>query len=413
MSRVLTITSGKGGVGKTNLSLNLGLCLSKMGHRTCLFDADLGLANINILLGLHPEYDLKDVLANGRGLREIIIRTEDGLEILPGTSGVEEMANLSPEQVEALIRAFSDMAEYEFLLFDTSAGISRNVISFSLASSEVILVVTPEPTSMTDAFALLKVLYLNGFAGQAKVVLNQCKTIEAGKQAYARFRGAVSKYLEKELIALGMVMEDERLTEAVRMQRPLQSAFPGSTAAKCIQKIAERLAANGDASPGSMDLEGFWRRCLQAVRGPLRLPGKAKQSQPETASPSSGSLDPGSEPQASRRADAGIGPKADPEPEPAKAAPGREESPKGGPPAVGGGDEGPVGASLPVVERLIESISSVSKEIQLIREMIGGNGAAWLRKDGGSRGPLEGPPPRPVRLDLDAFLRRLGTERKE
>lgn len=411
MSKIVTITSGKGGVGKTNLSLNLGLCLSRMGHRTCLFDADLGLANINILLGLHPEYDLKDVLSGSRTLQEIIIRTEDGLEILPGTSGVEEMANLSPEQVEALIRSFADMARYEFLLFDTSAGISRNVISFCLASSEVILVVTPEPTSMTDAFALLKVLYLNGFGGEARVVLNQCKTAEAGRQAYARFRAAVSKYLGKELVALGMVMEDEKLTDAVRIQRPLQIAFPNSSAAKSIQKIADRLVANGDASSDSMDMEGFWRRCLQAVRGPLRLPVKAKETRSETASPTSRPYGPASEPQGPRHLDAAPVPNNGPKP--VQPGPGQVEVHERVLSVTLGKDEGLKGSSLPPVERLIESISSVSREIQLIREMIGGNGAAFFREDGDSKGPRVNPSPQPIRLDLDAFLKKIRTEGKE
>ena len=133
MTRTITITSGKGGVGKTNISVNVALHLASLGYRTCLFDADLGLANINILLGLSPEYNLEDVISDRHSLQDIIIRNYKGIDIIPGSSGVEEMANLESDQVDHLIQSFSELDGYDFLLFDTSAGVSRNVLAFCLS----------------------------------------------------------------------------------------------------------------------------------------------------------------------------------------------------------------------------------------------------------------------------------------
>jgi flagellar biosynthesis protein FlhG len=408
MSRILTVTSGKGGVGKTNLSLNLALCLTKMGHRTCLFDADLGLANINILLGLYPEYNLKDLLFDGHDLKEIIIRIKDGLDILPGASGVEEMANLGPDQVDTLIQSFAAMDQYEFLIFDTSAGISRNVISFCLASTEVILVITPEPTSMIDAFALLKVLYLNGFTGEAKMVLNQYRTSESGKQAFVRFSSAVAEHLGKKLVALGMIPEDGKVIESVRIQQPLQSAFPGSAAAKCIGKISERLVAKQEAS-SDLDVVSFWRRFFQSVRGPLRLPKKVTKKQPETLPPPSMQERTVLQPQGLDAMSLSVAPKQ------AQADDQRQAEASQKPSSMGlGREEGLIAHSLPVLERLVESVSSVSREIQLVREMIADNGTALFHRNNGSKVADDNSSLlKPIRLNLEDFVVRLQTENKE
>ncbi|HDZ23313.1 MAG TPA: MinD/ParA family protein, partial [Desulfobacteraceae bacterium] len=154
MSRTVAITSGKGGVGKTNISVNLALSLSRKGHKVCLFDADLGLANINILLGLEPESTLVDVVKGTSTLSDIMMEYE-GVSIIPGSSGVEELAELSASDREMLLQSFESIGDHDFIFFDTSAGVSRDVVAFCLASSEVLLVITPEPTSLTDAYALL------------------------------------------------------------------------------------------------------------------------------------------------------------------------------------------------------------------------------------------------------------------
>ncbi|MEI6127929.1 MAG: AAA family ATPase, partial [Pseudomonadota bacterium] len=191
MTRIITVTGGKGGVGKTNISINLALILSKLGSKVCLFDADLGLANINILLGLYPEYDLEDVILSNKSIHDIIIKNYQGIDIIPGSSGVEKLANLSGESLDRLIESFSTIDDYDYFIFDTSAGISRNVISFCLAASDVLLVITPEPTSLTDAYALLKILCFNGFTGSVKIIVNQCRNTSAASAAYTKLRDAV------------------------------------------------------------------------------------------------------------------------------------------------------------------------------------------------------------------------------
>ena len=188
MARVITIASGKGGVGKTSISLNLSLSLAGAGHRVCLFDADLGLANVNILTGLYPETGLADVIDGRRTLSDILIRDYNGIDIIPGSSGVERLADLSRNQAAELVRAFLELGDYDYFILDTSAGISAQVLSFCRASQEMVLVATPEPTSLTDAYSLLKVLSRQAPMPRVKVVINQVRAAEAARQAYAKLK---------------------------------------------------------------------------------------------------------------------------------------------------------------------------------------------------------------------------------
>lgn len=391
MSRAITITSGKGGVGKTNISLNLALELSKKNHRTCLFDADLGLANINILLGLQPERDLKDVLLHGHSLRDIMIDGPEGVHILPGSSGVEEIADLPTSQMENLVRSFGELENYDFLIFDTSAGISRNVVAFCLASPEVVLVVTPEPTSLTDAFALLKILVSNGFEGEAKVVMNQCKNAEVAKLVYKKFRSAALKYLNRDVPALGVVYQDSKVTEAVKNQKPLVTLYPEARASKCIRTLAERLT-EGERAADQLDAEGFWRRCLDLFRRPLNLPKREKGREERD------------EKDAEREAPQNPGQAANP---PLEAGPsqGAEESADDAciPVRAEGVGEanGPVdlGGSLPqLMGKLTESILSLSNELESVRKAISSNGSG---KSAARHEDAEAV----IRLDLEAFLK--------
>lgn len=272
MSRTIAITSGKGGVGKTNISLNLAISLARKRHRVCLFDADLGLANINILLGTQPKVTLADVV-NGESSFEDIMIEYEGVNILPGSSGVEELADLSPSGREQLLQAFASLDEYDFVLFDTSAGISRDVMAFCLSSSEVLLVITPEPTSLTDGYALLKMLLVNGFRGQVKVILNQCDTMETAQSVYRKFKGAVSQHLKSEISALGVVFEDAKVPTSVREQKALLSLFPDSRAARCIEKLAERLVGDTNGDLEQPDIGSFWKKCLGFFSAPLTLKG--------------------------------------------------------------------------------------------------------------------------------------------
>ena len=276
MTRTITITSGKGGVGKTIISVNVALHLASLGYRTCLFDADLGLANINILLGLSPEYNLEDVIFSRHSLQDIIIRNYKGIDIIPGSSGVEKMANLESDQVDHLIQSFSELDGYDFLLFDTSAGVSRNVLAFCLASSEVVMTVTPEPTSLTDAYALLKILTLNGFSSKVKIVVNQCKNIPIAKLTYNKFKATVQKYLHTDVMPLGVVIQDQKVVEAIKTQQALILLYPESNASKGIRGITKNLLEHRQEDLETSDMVSFWTKCLRLIKSPLNLAGPKK-----------------------------------------------------------------------------------------------------------------------------------------
>jgi flagellar biosynthesis protein FlhG len=384
MSRSITIASGKGGVGKTNIALNLALHLATYGHRVCLFDADLGLGNVNILLGLHPEYDLSSVILDGRDLKDIIMKVHNRIDILPGSSGLEEMANLAPDSREALIESLSEMDRYDLLLFDTSAGISKNVISFCLASSVVVLVITPEPTSLTDSFALLKILALNGFTGEPKVVINQCRDSDVAAMVYRKFKIAAIKHLNMDVSALGAIYQDPKVMEAVRQQRPFLSLYPDSSASRCIRQIGDCLMTAGTKRPETDNGEGFWSRCFQVIGEPLRLLDGRKKRDDHVPRPLfSGRQEKGQQtaeqdPQEDLRnkstASHGRAGPLNGEPEPYSPTLYPEEGEElAGPQMLSPGE--PMGAIsmeqlLPIAEKLIGSISSLTSELRLVRHAV-------------------------------------------
>jgi flagellar biosynthesis protein FlhG len=281
MARVISVTSGKGGVGKTNISVNLAVQLARQGHRPCVFDADLGLANLNILLGIRPEFDLEDVICGDKRLPDIIVQDPSGIAIIPGGTGVERLAELQGDQLRRLIASFAGLDGYDILIFDTSAGISRSVLSFCMAAKEVLVVIVPEPTSLTDGYALLKVLSLNGYREPVKVVVNQAKNERFAQMVFDKFRDAVRKYLPLDILFLGGLPSDEGVAEAVARQRPFVSLYPDGRAAAAVG----RLAANLLAAPRSVEvndgLAAFWDRYAQFVQGPLRLPHKKPEKVPQ------------------------------------------------------------------------------------------------------------------------------------
>ena len=281
MARMICITSGKGGVGKTNISVNLALFLSRLGYRACLFDADLGLANVNILLGIYPEHTIEDVISGEKQFEDILVRNCQGIDIVPGSSGVEKLANVPNEQLEKLIDAFTTLNEYDFVFFDTSAGISKNVISFCMASPEVLLVVTPEPTSLTDGYALLKILSLNGFKGSVSVIVNQISNLEKSQLVFNKLRDVVQKYLPIKIFPAGTILKDPQVRDAVNKQKPFISAWPDANASKCIKNIARYLTQQQLWDRTNEPAETFWARWLDLMNGPLILAG-AKPKEKET-----------------------------------------------------------------------------------------------------------------------------------
>ncbi len=281
MSRIITVSGGKGGVGKTNISLNLALCLSRQGRRVCLFDADLGLANVNVLLGLYPEYDLEDVILSRKTLSEVIISDYQGIDIIPGSSGTEKIANLDDQNIGQIVEEFSRLDTYDYIIVDSSAGISRSVVSFCLAATDVLMVITPEPTSLTDAYALMKVLHFNRFTGSVKVAVNQCENTAAARRTFGKLKDVVQKYLSVTLEPIGMVVQDKKLIDAVNNQKPLVVLYPEAPATKCLQVIAARILENESAADFAVPSFGtFWTRFRQIASGPLRFSEKGQEDEP-------------------------------------------------------------------------------------------------------------------------------------
>ncbi|MAT64241.1 MAG: hypothetical protein CMN57_01190 [Gammaproteobacteria bacterium] len=263
MTRVITISSGKGGVGKTFVAVNLAFEAARRGLKVCLFDADLGLANVDILLKLQPERTLVDVIEGRCGLRDILLPTEYGVDVVPGSSGVDVMANLPPARLQPLQSQFELLKDYDLVLFDTSSGIGRGVMSIILASPEVCLVITPEPTSLTDAYGMVKLLYRDGFAGQLSVIVNNARTHALAEHTFERFREVARVYLQRSLPLQGVVPYDSRVGEAIRMQRPFLAYAPDAPAARRLGEVAERLLTS--PAPVTDGIDAFWRHYLAGL----------------------------------------------------------------------------------------------------------------------------------------------------
>lgn len=265
MSEVIVFTSGKGGVGKSNLCLNTALELTARQHRTCLFDGDLGLANVNILLGIDQEYTLDDVVFNQKSLDDILVQTGYGFDIIPGSSGAEQIANLNDAQLESLITALSGVGEYDYFLIDTASGISKSVMSFCMAARQTIIVITHEATSLTDAYALLKILSVNGYQGAVKILINNCDSVPQAKKTYLRYKKVVDKHLDIDIVPAGIILHDDHFERAVVQQKPLLELFPDSIAAKCIKAFVANLTRS-DAGSQNEGLADFWQRYLEQIK---------------------------------------------------------------------------------------------------------------------------------------------------
>ena len=238
----LCIMSGKGGVGKTNLALNLGLTLRDLGHRLLLMDCDLGLANLDVLLGLTPEKNMQDILGGEASPEDVLLHVEDGLDILPAASGVPELVEMDQNQRDMLFEQLADLVSgYDFMLMDLGAGISGTVLALARMAQMRIVLVTPEPTSLTDGYAIIKVLNAKFAVRDFCVVVNQATKQEA-LETFQRLNMACKNFLGFELVQLGHVRLDRTLTEAVINQKPLARFSPQCPASKDIRVLAERIA---------------------------------------------------------------------------------------------------------------------------------------------------------------------------
>lgn len=230
---VIAITSGKGGVGKSNISVNIAVAMANVGHQVMLMDADLGLANIDVLLGLRPDYNLEHVVNGERTLEEVMIEGPAGIKIVPAASGAQRMAELGPAENAGVIQAFSELSyPIDTLIVDTAAGLSSSVMAFTRAAREVIVVVCDEPASITDAYATIKVLSRDYHIDHFHVVANMARSTKQGHELFAKLTLVTERFLDVTLEFIGVIPYDDVLLKAVRQQRrwltPTRAAAPGS-----------------------------------------------------------------------------------------------------------------------------------------------------------------------------------------
>lgn len=240
--RVICVSSGKGGVGKSNFTLNTALAIKKKGKRVIVIDADLGLANIEILIGLLPKYSLLDVVEKNRSIEEVIAEGPEGIGIISGASGIQMMSELSGEQLNRLLQLFVQLKERaDYLLIDTGAGISKSVISFVEAAHELIVITTPEPPAIADAYALVKVLLEKQKDKKISLVINRVSDEKEAAGVFGKLNSVSERFLNKKLDYLGYVCSDENVSKAVRSQKPFYLAYPKTRAAANIDTISMSL----------------------------------------------------------------------------------------------------------------------------------------------------------------------------
>ncbi len=270
MARAITVTSGKGGVGKTSLSVNLAIQLSRLGKKVVVLDADFGLANIEIMLGLRPRYNLSDLMFRGKSMEDIITYGPEDIGFISGGSGINEMANLTRGQIFDLIQKLEELDEMaDVILVDTGAGIGEAVLEFVAASEEVLLVATPEPTSITDAYALLKTLNRNASYRREKTVIkmiaNQIRSQKDAEDLFAKIGVVVNRFLDIDVKYLGSVPYDMNMQKAVMRQEPVSLAAASSPAARSIKYIAGKLdrMETGNEIGGEFGIKKLFSRVIR------------------------------------------------------------------------------------------------------------------------------------------------------
>lgn len=268
-AKVITVTSGKGGVGKTNIAINIAIALNGMGKRVVIIDADFGLANIDVLMGLSPQYTLADVINNRKNILEVLASGPRNIKFVSGGSGVEELIKLDNIQLKKFIDNISLLDRiFDVILIDTGAGLSDNVMSFVMAADDVILVTTPEPTSITDAYALIKMISNRDCKKSIKVIVNRAENINEANDILDKLSMVAEKFLNFKLISLGFILFDECVVKAVKMQQPFLLSYPKSQAARHVYSISEQLieSSNLDNTNDNSGIKGFMNRLANLLR---------------------------------------------------------------------------------------------------------------------------------------------------
>ena len=245
-SRVIAVTSGKGGVGKSSTSINLALQFKRLGKKVVILDADFGMANIEVMFGVIPKYNLSDLLFKEKEIKDIVCEGPEGVQFISGGSGIAKLVNLDNEQIRRLVNKMGDLEDIaDVIIIDTGAGIAPSVMEFLVASPEILLVTTPEPTSITDSYALLKALSMNENFDKTfttiKMTANKVSSESEGRKVYDKLSVVVSKFLNIDIGFVGTVPHDKDITKAIMKQKPVSIMYPNSTASRHYQSIVQIL----------------------------------------------------------------------------------------------------------------------------------------------------------------------------
>ena len=260
---VVSITSGKGGVGKTNIVVNVGIAMSRAGLKVMIFDADLGLANVDVLLGLTPRYNIRHVLTGERSLNDVIIEGPEGMKILPAASGIDEVTHLSEAEKLDLLTHFEIYdGDIDILLIDTGAGIGKNVMYFNSAARQIVVVATPEPTSITDAYALMKVLATQYDEKRFTLLVNNVKSERDAKNVYSNLSNVAERFLNISIDFAGYIPHDPNLSRAVARQTSLIQAYPKSAACRAFESLADVISKRREDDRMKGSLQFCWKRLL-------------------------------------------------------------------------------------------------------------------------------------------------------
>ena len=266
-SRVITITSGKGGVGKSNFAVNLAIQLSKLGKRVLVIDADFGLANVEVLMGINPEYNLSAVMDGSKKITDIIVDGPEGIKIISGGSGLSKLANMTEEEIIFLIKNFNLLDKMsDIILIDTGAGISKTVIDFISASEETIIVTTPEPTSITDDYAIIKTINeKEGESPDISILVNRVENNREGELIFKKLKDVSKKFLDVDIDSIGFLPADKYLIRAVKSQEPVSILYPNAPVVKSIENISLELINKDEIVEKNTGLKGFLSKFINKV----------------------------------------------------------------------------------------------------------------------------------------------------
>lgn len=257
--RIITVTSGKGGVGKSNIVVNLSIALQKMGRKVMIFDADLGMGNDDILMGCSSRYNVFDVIFKGKEIEEVVLTGPFGVKLLPGGSALTKVEDLTETQRNLFLNKLTALTGLDYIIMDTGAGVNKSVLGFIACCEDLIIVTTPEPTSLTDAYSLLKAVKHFNIKNSAKVIVNRSLDNNEASITFNKFNNAVTKFLGMKLDYLGKIGEDKKLAYAVRAQQPVLVSYPTSEASKDINSIASKIEGMNE-NKGGMGIEGLFKK---------------------------------------------------------------------------------------------------------------------------------------------------------